>query len=270
MRERTLDRPKEGLGDGTLVAAAAAGDPAAWDALVDRHAGLVWSVCRRFRLADTDAQDVSQTVWLRLVERLGTLRDPDAVAGWLATSTRNECIAVWRAGRRQTPVSPDSALDLALQTGATPHGDADDRPLDHDLLTEERHRALRTAVAGLPAHCRRLLGLLFADPPLTYEEIGARLDVSRGYIGPTRARCLGKLRDCPALAAYLRAEESRAEESAHERGGPPASGGTASNGGVAPVTPDIGSDTTCTPRSLLGVRSTGELVSGGQPTDVPS
>lgn len=203
MREAIRDRRRAGA-DGELVAAAAAGDPAAWDALVDRHAGLVWSVCRRFRLSDSDTQDVSQTVWLRLVERLDTLRDPDAVAGWLATSARNECIALWRARRRQTPVSPDIAADLV---GLDRDGDAP--PVDHDLLTQERHRALRAAVAGLPGHCQALLALLFAEPPLSYEEIGARLAVSRGYIGPTRARCLDKLRSCPALMAYLRLEAER-------------------------------------------------------------
>jgi RNA polymerase sigma factor (sigma-70 family) len=142
-------------------------------------------------------------VWLRLVERLHTLRDPDAVAGWLATSTRNECIAVWRARRRQTPVNPETALDLY---GAGAGRERDLETPARDLLLEERRRLLAAAVEGLPGHCRQLLSLLFADPPLSYEEISERLDVSRGYIGPTRARCLTKLRDCPALAAYLRLE----------------------------------------------------------------
>ena len=189
--------------DGRLVQAAAAGSPAAWDALVERYAGLVWSVCRRFRLCDADAQDVSQTVWLRLVERLGSLRDPDAVAGWLATSTRHECIAVWRSRQRQTPVDPETALELF---GASAPPERDLAAPDRDLLLRERRRLLAAAVAELPAHCRALLALLFADPPLSYEEISARLGVSRGYIGPTRARCLSKLRDCPALVAYLRLE----------------------------------------------------------------
>lgn len=178
-----------------LVAAAAAGDGRAWGLLVDRYAGLVWSVCRRFRLSDSDAEDVSQTVWLRLVERLDTLREPNALAGWLATSTRNECIALWRTKQRQVPVAPESALNL--------WDDPDATPLDHDLLAEERGRALRASLHTLPDGCRRLLTLLFADPPATYEEISARMGVSKGFIGPTRLRCLKKLRACPELVAYV-------------------------------------------------------------------
>lgn len=185
--------------DGRLVTAAAAGDAAAWNALVDRHAGLVWSICRRFRLCDADAQDVSQTVWLRLVERLGTLREPNALAGWLATSTRNECIAQWRARQRQVPVDPDASLSLWEEP--------DTVPPDHELLTEERHHALRASLRELPDHCQTLLRLLFSDPPATYAEISEKLAVSKGYIGPTRSRCLDKLRTAPSLVAYLDLED---------------------------------------------------------------
>jgi RNA polymerase sigma factor (sigma-70 family) len=189
-------------GDRGLVAAAAAGDSQAWGLLVDRYAGLVWSVCRRFRLSDSDAEDVSQTVWLRLVERLDTLREPNALAGWLATSTRNECIALWRAKKRQVPVAPDAALNL--------WDDPDARPLDHDLLSEERGRALRASLRSLPDACRQLLTLLFADPPTSYEEISVRMGVSKGFIGPTRLRCLKKLRACPHLVAYVGLEQELA------------------------------------------------------------
>jgi RNA polymerase sigma factor (sigma-70 family) len=193
------------------VGAAAAGDAQAWGLLVDRYAGLVWSVCRRFRLSDADAEDVSQTVWLRLVERLDTLREPNALAGWLATSTRNECIDVWRAKKRQVPVDPEAALDL--------WDDPDATPLDHDLLAAERARALRASVRALPDGCRRLLSLLFADPPASYEEISTRMGVSKGFIGPTRLRCLKKLRTSPDLAAYVALEHEVAGVGAHGRTG---------------------------------------------------
>jgi RNA polymerase sigma factor (sigma-70 family) len=183
---------------GELIAAASAGDAEAWRALVDRHVGLVLSVCRQFRLSEQDAQDVAQTVWLRLVERLDTVREPQALPGWLVKTTRNECIGVWRTARRQIPTAPTTAFAL--------WDDVDATPPDQGLLEAERHQALREAFGQLPGHCRRLLARLFADPPMPYDEVGRELGVSKGYIGPTRARCLDKLRDCPALVAYLSLE----------------------------------------------------------------
>src|SRR5213080_2918328 len=94
----------DGGAPGGLVRAAAGGDQAAWDALVDRFASLVWSVARAHRLSAADAADVSQTTWLRLAEHIDRLRDPERVAGWLATTTRNECLKVLRLSGRQIPV----------------------------------------------------------------------------------------------------------------------------------------------------------------------
>jgi DNA-directed RNA polymerase specialized sigma24 family protein len=83
-----------------LVARARNGEKRAWDALVERYAPLVWSICRRHRLAGADADDIGQNVWLRLVGQLDTIRDPAALAGWLATTTQRECWRVLRAARR--------------------------------------------------------------------------------------------------------------------------------------------------------------------------
>jgi RNA polymerase sigma factor (sigma-70 family) len=82
-----------------LVARARDGDQRAWDALVGRYAPLVWSICHRHRLGE-DADDVAQSVWLALVGQLGAIRDPAALAGWLATTTRRECGRAARAARR--------------------------------------------------------------------------------------------------------------------------------------------------------------------------
>ena len=79
-----------------LVTCAAHGDEQAWDALVERYAPLVWSICRRYQLSDADTHDVSQSVWLSLVSHLSKLRDPAALPGWLATTTRRECTKVRR------------------------------------------------------------------------------------------------------------------------------------------------------------------------------
>ncbi|NAZ85033.1 RNA polymerase sigma factor [Kineococcus indalonis] len=174
-----------------LVRAAAEGDGEAWDEIVQRYAELVVAVCRRFRLADADVRDVSQTVWLRLVENLPALREPGALPGWLGSTTRNECLHLLRSSRRQVLVEeprefPDAAPGL-----------------DEDLLAAERRSALRQAFACLPPAWRALLELLVADPPLPYAEISRRLGIPVGSIGPTRARCLEKLRRSPALTALL-------------------------------------------------------------------
>jgi RNA polymerase sigma factor (sigma-70 family) len=172
-----------------LVTRAQAGDASAWDAIVDRYAALVWSLCRRYGLQGTDADDVAGTVWLRLVERLDTLREPAALPGWLARTTVNECLNLLRTRRRQIPVDDPELGDSPV--GGTEEG----------LLVEERHHALRLALAELPERCRRLLTLLFAEPPPSYEEIGARLDLPIGAIGPNRGRCLERLRRNRALVA---------------------------------------------------------------------
>ena len=185
-----------------LVTRARNGDELAWDALVERYAPLIWSVCRSYRLARPDAEDVAQGVWLYLVGRLDGIRDPDALPAWLVTTTRRECIRVRRASQRSCPAG--HVLD------------AEDAPDDHgvtaeqELLATERHAALREALARLPRGCRQLITLLIADPPVPYTEISARLGISVGSIGPSRARCLERLRRDPLIAALIDAGEGPA------------------------------------------------------------
>ncbi|MBA2389517.1 MAG: sigma-70 family RNA polymerase sigma factor [Geodermatophilaceae bacterium] len=178
-----------------LVEAAARGDQEGWDEIVQRYLPLVFSVIRRYRLSPKDAEDVSQTVWLRLVEHLDTIREPRALPMWIATTTRNEALRLVSAHRRTTPVDPlgTSTLDAV----------ADTRDVDEQLLGAERQQAMRDGLAELPPRQRELLLLLVADPPLSYETIGARLGMPVGSIGPTRARCLARLRNTPAMQAFL-------------------------------------------------------------------
>lgn len=173
-----------------LVAKARDGDQRAWDQIVERYASLVWAVCRRHRLSRADADDVGACVWLRLVERLDTIREPAALPGWLATTTRRECLRVLRRKDREMPV--DDHQDLA----------DDETPSAADfVLAQERQIALRTAFAELPERCRELLELLFTGASTSYDEISETLGIPVGTIGPTRQRCLSKLRERPALAA---------------------------------------------------------------------
>jgi RNA polymerase sigma factor (sigma-70 family) len=173
-----------------LVNAARAGDKEAWNALVDRFLPLVTSVIAKYRLQASDANDVNQTVWLRLVEHLDDLRDPRALPGWLAAIARNESLKVIRLRARATPVDPQWA------TWERP----DHRPeLDNDLIREERAIALREAMLELTPQRRELLRLLMVDPPMSYDQISIMLGIPRGSIGPTRARILDQLRNHRAL-----------------------------------------------------------------------
>ena len=168
---------------GQLVRDAAAGDQAAWDRLVERFNGLVWSVARAHRLAGADASDVVQTTWLRLVENLDRLQDPERVGAWLATTARRECLRTLRLSARVLPTETELLPDPGT-----------DAPLGAALLAEERDRALWAAFGGLSERCQALLRLLVADPPPSYEDVGAALDMPIGSIGPTRQRCLERLR----------------------------------------------------------------------------
>jgi RNA polymerase sigma factor (sigma-70 family) len=170
----------------SLVVRAAGSDQAAWDELVDRYAPLVWSICVRYELSRQDIEDVGQTVWLRLVEQLGNLREPAALPGWLATTTRRECLRVVKASRRHE--IPGAELDETL----SPHTDA--AMIEQEIIMAEQNALLRAALAELPPRCRQLLSMLISDPPPSYAEMSTILGIRIGSIGPERGRCLERLR----------------------------------------------------------------------------
>jgi RNA polymerase sigma factor (sigma-70 family) len=186
-----------------LVARAKNNDQQAWDALVERYAPLIWSICRRYRLGGADADDVGQNVWLRLVDHLDKIRDPAALPGWLATTTQRECARILRTAR-----SPQAAGN-PLDAETIPDDQA--QMAEQELLIAERNAALREAFLHLPACCQQLITLLVQDPPVPYATISARLDIPVGSIGPTRRRCLDKLRRYPAIAALINAEAESPE-----------------------------------------------------------
>jgi RNA polymerase sigma factor (sigma-70 family) len=178
-----------------LVTRAQDGDQCAWDALVERYAPLVHSICRRYQLGDAGAEDVSQNVWLRLVDQLSNLRDPAAIPGWLATTTQRECARALRAAR-----SPQAA---ACVPDAENIPDSQSGTAEQELLIAERHAALRGAFMDLPPRWQRLLALLIEDPPVPYAQISATLGIPIGSIAPARRRCLDRLRRHPAIEALM-------------------------------------------------------------------
>jgi len=172
-----------------LVALGAAGDQRAWDQLVDRYTRLVWHVILGFRLSEQSAEDVHQTTWLRLAEKLDSIREPEHLGSWLATTARNECLRIVRHQERE----------VASEIAEEQLGGSD--PLDRHMLESERDVALWGAFVTIPESCQQLLRLLLAEPAFNYEEIAAVLEMPVGSIGPTRSRCLEKLRQHPDLAA---------------------------------------------------------------------
>ena len=161
---------------------AVAGDRAAWDALVDRFGQMVWSVARGFRLDEATAKDVSQTVWLKLIENIGTIKDPERLPGWLATTCRREALRVARARERSVPT--DFEYDIEDETAS----------LDEMLIEDEESRLVVRAFHQLEEACRQLLRLMTVEPALSYEEIAEVTGRPIGSLGPTRARCLEKLK----------------------------------------------------------------------------
>jgi RNA polymerase sigma factor (sigma-70 family) len=168
-----------------LVQAAAAGDHNAWDQLVARYVALLWSIALRHGLNESDAADVVQTTWLRLLENIDQVRDPARVGSWLATTAQREALRCVARNRRLVPSGDETMFD------------APDRllpPVEEALLTREQAAAAREALDTLPPTWRSMVELLTQDPPLTYEEIGADLGLPVGSIGPTRGRCVRRMR----------------------------------------------------------------------------
>jgi len=169
-----------------LVGDAARGDSAAWAALVDRLAPLVWCVVRGYRLSPQDASDVSQTTWLRLAENIDRLRQPERVAAWLATTAGRECLALIKRNQHQVPTDDEFLAEV-------PDHDPAGLPEVSSLRSEEQAE-LWDAFSTLPQRSQVLLRLLFADPPPSYQEIAAATGMRVGSIGPTRGRLLQELR----------------------------------------------------------------------------
>jgi RNA polymerase sigma factor (sigma-70 family) len=165
------------------VRAAAAGSQPAWNCLVERYNAMVWSIARSFRLDVHDASDVVQTTWLRLLEHLDRIKEPSRIGSWLATTARNECLVhLRRRGRAGLPLDH---VGEVVDVRAAP---------EDALLGAERDAVLFAALDRLPDRCRQLLRILASDPAPSYQEVSAVLGMPVGSIGPTRARCLERVR----------------------------------------------------------------------------
>lgn len=184
-------RNYESWSDARLIEACRGKDAGAWEALVSRYERLVYTIPIRYGLSGTEADDVFQSVWVALLDHLPKLRQPERVSAWLVTTARRECWDRRRgaAYERTRTVASDEM----------PEPDArwvEDLSPEEIVMRYEEHRTLQSALQQLEERCRRLLHYLYDDRAQpTYAEIAVRLKMAVGSIGPTRARCLEKLRD---------------------------------------------------------------------------
>jgi RNA polymerase sigma factor (sigma-70 family) len=168
-----------------LMRRAANGDHRAWEQLVDRFGRLIWSITRDFKLVESDAADVFQTTWMRLIEHIDRIEHADRVGSWLAATARNECLRSLAVRKRLVLADEDHSFD-----GPAAH----EPEIDEALLAAERAGVVREAMTHLPRRWQRLMEMLMADPPASYAEISDELGLPVGSIGPTRGRCLARLR----------------------------------------------------------------------------
>lgn len=188
MREAPLDDD-----DASLVARCRQGDASAWAALVRRYQRLVYAIVLRTGLDEHTAADVFQTVFARLLSHLPSLAQPDRLQAWIVTTAKREALRVRHLAQRTVSMTrPDDSEDDAFEDSQ-----ADDSPLAEQALSDmQQLNLLRNALDRLDSRCRDLLLLVFRDDDehLPYDEVARRLSVPLGSIGPTRSRCLAKLR----------------------------------------------------------------------------
>lgn len=178
--------------DASLTARCLGGDAAAWKALVHRYQRLVYAVAQRARLDDHGIADVFQTVFARLIEHLPRLRQPERLQAWIVTTAKRESLLQHRRGQRTISMTPEDETDATRWDGV------DDSPLPEQVLIElQQASQLRAALERMDVRCRELLLLLFRDDDetLPYEEVARRMGMPIGSIGPTRSRCIEKLRE---------------------------------------------------------------------------
>jgi RNA polymerase sigma factor (sigma-70 family) len=176
--------------------ALAARDDDAFAEIRRRFNRLVWASSFGYGLDGHTREDIGQMVWLKLFQHLGTIREPERLAGWLATTTRRECLRLVRARARASIVGSYDDDDKVLADRAAPE-------LDASMIRDETVGLVARALNDLDAECRRLLRLLTTDPPMSYEQIAAMLHAAPGSIGPWRQRCLKKLAMRPELRSAI-------------------------------------------------------------------
>ncbi|MFG2293837.1 RNA polymerase sigma factor [Streptomyces sp. NPDC048603] len=167
-----------------LVDDCLAGSQESWNEIVDRYSPLIWAIARSHRLGTVDCEDVSQVTWMRVIQHLEKLREPEKLAGWISVAARRESLKHIQKTGRSTPIEDPEVFDRPQPSENQP---------EERALTQERHDQVLLAYCSLSPKCQALLGLLVAEPPMSYDGVSAALGMARGSIGPIRARCLRHL-----------------------------------------------------------------------------
>ncbi|MCC6745370.1 MAG: sigma-70 family RNA polymerase sigma factor [Acidobacteria bacterium] len=179
-----------------LIDQCLAGDDAAWRELISRYQGLIYSVPRRMGLSPEASADIFQCVCVLLYQRLGTIRDPARLGGWLLTTASREAIRASRRAKRTVSLENEREDGASSTDSDLP----DVRPLaDEDREKLERAQLLRSALSEMSDRCRTLLEAFLNDDDANYRDVARRLGIPIGSIGPTRARCFAKLKEMLAV-----------------------------------------------------------------------
>lgn len=186
---RTRPVGDEVLTDAELVLGAIELQDWAWTDLVRRYTNTVGAIARSYGLRNADVAEIRQIVWMRLFEHMDAIRQPERIAGWIGTVTRNECQKMLKNYRREIPSTSHATLD----------GPCDDS-VDDAILERERSEAVRRGLVRLEGRGRALMETLLTQPDTSYESLAHELGMSIGSIGPTRQRCIRRLRASPELA----------------------------------------------------------------------
>lgn len=199
MKARSRASRAASLPDDQLVGACLKGDEPAWGEIVDRYGRLVYSIPRRYGFSDADADDVFQTVFVILYEKLGQVRDVQRLSAWLIRTTHRECYRIGKRSKRY------AGIDQVIEDVGS--------PAEEDALAWERRHVVRQALRRLGGRCEELLTALFfeAGEP-SYEVIAEQLDMKVGSIGPTRARCFHKLEQILIELGLVHSDVSPAPE----------------------------------------------------------
>lgn len=186
------EETSERLSDATIIARCQRGDGAAWELLVQRYQRLVYAIVRRMGFDEHAAADVFQTVFMRLMAHLPRLTDHDRLQAWIVTTTKREALLQRKRAMRTVSLTHDDG------DGDTEQWDIADEAMlpDEALEAAQSQNSVRNGLDALDTRCRELLTLLYRydDDKIAYEDVARRMDMPLGSIGPTRARCLGKLR----------------------------------------------------------------------------
>ncbi|WP_231626850.1 RNA polymerase sigma factor [Streptomyces apocyni] len=167
-----------------LVDECLSGNQDSWNRIVDRYTPLIWAIARGHRLSPADCEDVSQTTWMRVIQHLGKLREPEKLAHWISVSARRESLKHIQKSSRSAPTEDPEVFDRPLPSANQP---------EESALQRETRDEVLLAYCSLSPKCQALLGLLVAEPPMSYDEVSATLGMARGSIGPIRGRCLKHL-----------------------------------------------------------------------------